>query len=123
MYMGKKLTVLWDEGELGNSVMLFTCSCCCCCPFQGALPTQCRIGDLVLFKIGHEFNYIFLTTANQNKLISFFHVLYPCHWSIKGDFPTKIDQSLVFPPLVFPSVTLNVYARMFWKPVYKIARP
>ena len=24
MHMGRKLTVLWDEGELGNSVMLFT---------------------------------------------------------------------------------------------------
>ena len=47
MYMGKKLTVLWDEGELGNSVMLFTCSCCCCCPSQGALPTQCPIGHHV----------------------------------------------------------------------------
>ena len=47
MYMGKKLTVLWDEGELGNSVMLFTCSCHCCCPSRGALLTQCPIGHLV----------------------------------------------------------------------------
>ena len=41
--MGRKLTVLWDERELGNSVMLFTCFCCCCCPSQCALPTQCPI--------------------------------------------------------------------------------
>ena len=40
---GRKLTVLWDERELGNSVMLFTCFCCCCCPSQCALPTQCPI--------------------------------------------------------------------------------
>ena len=35
--------------------------------------------------------------ANQNKLTSFSHVLYPCHWLIMGGFPAKIDQSLVFP--------------------------
>ena len=28
MDMGRKLTVLWNEGELGNSVMLSTCFCC-----------------------------------------------------------------------------------------------
>ena len=33
--MGRKLTVLWDEGELGNSVMPFACSRCCCYPSQG----------------------------------------------------------------------------------------
>ena len=47
MHMGRKLTVLWDEGELGNSVMLFTWFCCCYCPSQCALPTQCPIGHLV----------------------------------------------------------------------------
>ena len=51
--MGRKLTVLWDERELGNSVMLFTCFCCCCCPSQCALPTQCPIGHLVV-KIFHK---------------------------------------------------------------------
>ena len=30
-------------------------------------------------------------------LTSFSDVLYTCHWSIKGGFPTKIDQSLGFP--------------------------
>ena len=43
------------------------------------------------------FFYSFLTTANQNKLTSFSHVLYSCHWLIKGGFSAKIDQSLVFP--------------------------
>ena len=43
MHMGRKLTVLWDEREVGNSVMLFTCFCFCCCPSQCALPTQCPI--------------------------------------------------------------------------------
>ena len=47
MHMGRKLTVLWDERELGNSVMLFTCFCCCYCTSQCALPTQCPIGHLV----------------------------------------------------------------------------
>ena len=28
MHMGRKLTVLWNERELGNSVILFTCFCC-----------------------------------------------------------------------------------------------
>ena len=51
MHMGRKLTVLWDERELGNSVMLFTYFCCCCCPSQCALPTQCPIGHLVEAKI------------------------------------------------------------------------
>ena len=47
VHMGRKLTVLWDEGDVGNSVMIFTCSCCHCCPSQCALPTQCPIGHLV----------------------------------------------------------------------------
>ena len=28
MDMGRKLTVLWNERELSNSAMLFTCFCC-----------------------------------------------------------------------------------------------
>ena len=51
MHMGRKLKVLWNERELGNSVMLFTCFCCHCCPSQCALLTQCPIGHLVLLKI------------------------------------------------------------------------
>ena len=48
MHIGRKLTVLWHEGELGSSVRLLTCfCCCCCCPSQCALPTQCPIGHLV----------------------------------------------------------------------------
>ena len=57
---------------------------------------QFKVCTLILFKIEHDFVYIFLTRANQNKLTSFSQVLYPCHWSIKGGFPAKIDQSLVF---------------------------
>ena len=47
MHMGRRLTVFWGEGELGSSVMLFTCSCSCCCSSQSVLPTQCPTGDLV----------------------------------------------------------------------------
>ena len=46
MHMGRKLTVLWDERELCNSVNAFTCFCCCCAS-QCALPTQCPIGHFV----------------------------------------------------------------------------
>ena len=49
------------------------------------------------------FCLIYLITANQNKLTSFSHVLYPYHWLIMGGFPAKIDQSLVF-PLCFADV-------------------
>ena len=49
MHMGRKLIVLWDEGELGNSVRLFSCFCCCCCPSQCAVPTQSAIGLPVRF--------------------------------------------------------------------------
>ena len=54
MNMGRKLTVLWDERELGNSVMLFTWFCCRCCPSQRALPTQCPTGHLVLRDTSHK---------------------------------------------------------------------
>ena len=47
MNMGRKRTVLWDERESDNSIMLFTCFYCCCCPSQCALPTQCPIGHFV----------------------------------------------------------------------------
>ena len=62
-----------------------------------ALPPKWSIGHLVLFKTRYDLVYNFLTTTNQNKLTSFSHVLYTCHWLIKGGFPAKIDQSLVFP--------------------------
>ena len=54
MHMGRKLTVLWDEGELGNSVMLFTCSCCRCCP------SQCPPPHLVIHKTKLGTEKIFL---------------------------------------------------------------
>ena len=44
--MGRKLTVLWDEGELGNSVMLFTCTCCRCCPSQRGIPLTLSIENV-----------------------------------------------------------------------------
>ena len=56
-----------------------------------------QVCTLILFKTRHDFVYIFLIMANQNKLTSFSHVLYPFHWLIMGGFPAKIDQSLVFP--------------------------
>ena len=56
--MGRKLTVLWDEREIGNSVMLFTCFCCCCCPSQYALLTQCPIGHLVYKKFIGQYKYL-----------------------------------------------------------------
>ena len=38
----------------------------------------------------HDYVYIFLTTANENKLILFSHILYPCHWSIgEGVYPFR----------------------------------
>ena len=40
--------------------------------------------------------FTFRLHTNQNKPTSFSHILYPCHWSIKGGFPAKIDQ-LLFP--------------------------
>ena len=67
----------------------------------------------MLFKIGHDFVYIFLSIANQNKLTSFSHVLYLCHWSIKGGFPAKIDQSLVSPLLII-STCFSSYPDMAW---------
>ena len=42
----------------------------------------------------------FLTTANQDKLTSFSHVLYPCHWLIKGGFSAKLTNSW-FSPLLW----------------------
>ena len=39
-----------------------------------------KVYVLILFKIGHDFVNISLTTANQNKLTSFSHVLYSCRW-------------------------------------------
>ena len=52
MDMGRKLTVLWNEGELGNSVMLSTCFCC-----RAVLPNvpyrlNAQFGHLVQFVIG-----------------------------------------------------------------------
>ena len=43
----------------------------------------------------HFFDY-----SKPNKLMSFSHVLYSCHWSIMGGYPSKIDQSLFFFPLL-----------------------
>ena len=48
MDMGRKLTVLWNEGELGSSVMLSTCFCC-----RAVLPNvpyrlNAQFGHLVL---------------------------------------------------------------------------
>ena len=62
MHLGRKLTVLWDERELGNSVMLFTCSSCRCCPSQCALPTQCPMGHLV-------WDYYFTLAATNHNII------------------------------------------------------
>ena len=77
---------------------------CCVLPLfrilDLAVPEWLGICTLILFKIGHDFAYIFLTTANQNKLTSFSYILYPCHWSINGGVSAKIDQSLV-PPSVY----------------------
>ena len=49
--MGRKLTVLWDERELGNSVMLFTCFCFCCCLSQCAIRLNAQFGHLVLNRL------------------------------------------------------------------------
>ena len=46
-------------------------------------PLEGSVWTLILFKIRHDFFYIFLTTANQNKLTLFSYVLHPCHWLIK----------------------------------------
>ena len=43
-------SIIWDEGELSDSVMLFTCSCCWCCPSQCALSTKCPIEHLVFIE-------------------------------------------------------------------------
>ena len=54
------------------------------------VPSFCSKPGMILFTF-------FFIMANQNKLTSFSHVLYPYHWLIMGGFPAKIDQSLVFP--------------------------
>ena len=51
MDMGRKLTVLWNEGELGNSVMLSTCFCC-----RAVLPNvpyrlNAQFGHLVILSV------------------------------------------------------------------------
>ena len=68
-----------------------------CSEFQIFLNGSHFSVTLILFKTRHDFVYLFLITANQNKLTSFSHILYPFHWLIMGGFPAKIDQSLVFP--------------------------
>ena len=59
----------------------------------------------------HDFVYIFLTTANQNKLTSFSHVLCPCHWSIKGGLPAKLDQLLDLPSVSKTNTSFGVRKR------------
>ena len=44
--------------------------------------------------------------------MSFSHVLYPCNWLIKGGFPAKIDQSLVFSPLLTGALSVIQFARL-----------
>ena len=58
--------------------------------------------------------------ANQNKLMSFSHVLYPYHLLIMGGFPAKIDQSLVFSLYFLEHVvqtSLNVVGEHYYRTI------
>ena len=71
MDMGRKLTVLWNERELSNSVMLFTCFCC-----RAVLPNvpyrlNAQFGHLVIrnsqsYHISNKLSDM-LTNANIEK--------------------------------------------------------
>ena len=63
----------------------------------------CQVCTLNLLKIQGVFLCIFLIKANQNKLGHFWTFFLFRDWSVLRDFPSNIDQTLVFPHCCFPN--------------------
>ena len=72
--MGRKLTVLWDEREVGNSVMLLLASV-----FVAVLPNvpyrlNAPLGVLFIYKLNSYTNYL----ANRQRNINWYDLPRRC---------------------------------------------